>query len=341
MIASFARRKDIIRAQRELELQEEADRHRRETESINQQTQEVDEQIKVLEKYLERFKATTEEEIKEREKIIESLEKLRLKRIELQGQQDAEDDLNQTRKETITVETNVKLADPDVALRDVFDSFGESITNLAGKFADLIGAGEEFSAISAQLAEQIGGALAGAFDQFANALGQTVANWVLLGETGPAVMRKILAQALASLAAEAAVNTIKELALGFATLFFNPAESAAHFTAAGLWASIGVGSALAGRAVAGDLFKSKTGAAGGSSSDGRSGELNPLNLARNAGPGSQQQIADQIRPINITVKVVPDGTRFGSAVTAHIVEDVNNAGTIREVLAGDGNLNRG
>lgn len=340
MIATFARRRDIIRARRDLELQEEDDRHRRETESLKQQTREVDEQIKVLEKYLERFKATTEEEIKERDKIIESLEKLRLKRLELEGQQEAEDERNKTRKRRVTVEADIELADPDVALQDVFDGIAESITNLAGKFAELIGLGEEFSAISAQIAEQIGNTLAGAFNQFANALAQTVANWVLLGETGPAVMRKILAQALASIAAEAAVNAIKELALGFATLFFNPAESAAHFTAAGLWASIGVGSALAGRAVAGDLFKQRSAGAGGSAGGvGSSGELNPLNLARNAGPGSQQQIADQIRPIQVQITV--NDSKFGKAITAHIVDDINNAGAIREVIAGDGNLNRG
>lgn len=181
--------------------------------------------------------------------------------------------------------------------------------------------------------------LANSFLQVADAIGQTVANWVLLGETGPAVMRKILAQALASIAAEAAVNAIKELALGFATLFFNPAESVAHFTAAGLWAAIGGVAAVAGRSLAGDLFKPKSGTGAGSSTSQGNGQLNPLNLARNAGPGSQQQIAPQIQPLRIQISV--NDSKFGKAITAHVVDDFNSAGPIREVIGGDGNLNRG
>lgn len=200
---------------------------------------------------------------------------------------------------------------------------------------------KEFASVIEDSIVPLGEILTRTFQQVADAIGQTVANWVLLGETGPAVMRKILAQALASIAAEAAVNAIKELALGFATLFFNPAESAAHFTAAGLWASIGVGSALAGRAVAGDLFKSKPGAGGGGSSDGRTGELNPLNLARNAGPGSQPQIAPQIQPIKLIIEHRVNDGKFAKAITSTVVEDINNAGPIREVIGGDGNLNRG
>lgn len=144
---------------------------------------------------------------------------------------------------------------------------------------------KEFASVIEGQIVPLGELLKNTFLQVADAIGQTVANWVLLGETGPAVMRKILAQALASIAAEAAVNAIKELALGFATLFFNPAESAAHFTAAGLWGSIAGISAVAGRGVAGDLFKSKsaTGGAGTTGRDG-SGQLNPLSLERNAQP---------------------------------------------------------
>lgn len=128
--------------------------------------------------------------------------------------------------------------------------------------------------------QAIGGLGVAAFESMANAVGNVVQQWVLYGDTGPAVMRKILAAALASLAAEAAVRAIFELALGFASLFFNPAEAAAHFTAAALFGSIAVGAALAGRAVAGDAFKKQaaasTGGASGtsksSSGSGKQGE---------------------------------------------------------------------
>ena len=172
--------------------------------------------------------------------------------------------------------------------------------------------------------------LRSSFNQVADAIGQTVQNWVLLGETGPAVMRKILAQALASLAAEAAVNAIKELALGFATLFFNPAESGAHFTAAALWGSIAGVAAIAGRSVAGDLFKSKSGGSGdGSSSSERgSGQLDPTTLSRN-----QPQPPNE-RKIVVEFKV--DSSQFGRAITAHVVKDYRQGGDIRQVIVEDG-----
>lgn len=325
MLASGARRRDIIRAGRDLDIQEEDDRHRRATESIREQQQETDAEIRVLEQRLERLQVGTTEEIEEHDRLIASLERLRAKRAELDAQQEAEDTRTQTRQETITVSANLELANPDAALRDVFDDIGEGVTDLTSKFAGLIGASEEFGAISGQLAQQIGGALAGAFDQFANAIGQTVLNWVLLGETGPAVMRKILAQSLASLAAEAAVNAIKELALGFATLFFNPAESAAHFTAAGLWAAIGGVAAVAGRGIAGDLFKPKTAAAGGggsgSGSSSRSREASPIDLTR----------PQQDQTLHIFLHAEP-GARFNDAVINGVVDSVRSNGPMRTVI---------
>jgi hypothetical protein len=239
----------------------------------------------------------------------------------LQRQQEAEDERSRTRKRRVTTE-----ADKDEKEIDPFEKFKIDIEDIR-QFAEEL----EKSVVP------IGEILAGTFHQVADAIGQTVANWVLLGETGPAVMRKILAQALASIAAEAAVNAIKELALGFATLFFNPADSAAHFTSAALWASIGGVAAVAGRSVAGDLFKPKS-TTGGTAGRNTSGELNPLNLARNAGPGTPQ-IAPRIQPVHVQITV--NDSKFGKAITAHVVDDFNNAGPIREVIGGDGNLNRG
>lgn len=197
----------------------------------------------------------------------------------------------------------------------------------------------EFASVLEDSIVPLGEILRNTFSQVADAIGSVISQWVLLGETGPAVGRKILAAALANIAKEAAINAIKELALGFATLFFNPAESVAHFTAAGLWASIAGGAALAGRGVAGDVFKSKSAGAGGSRAGGNN-ELNPLNLARNAGPGAQQQIVPIIQPI-VRVEIRPDGSKFADAVTAHYIDDHNNAGPMRDIRNNDGNLNRG
>lgn len=172
----------------------------------------------------------------------------------------------------------------------------------------------------------LGETLKGTFLQVADAIGQTVANWVLLGETGPAVMRKILAQALASIAAEAAVNAIKELALGFATLFFNPAESASHFTAAALWGSIAGVSAIAGRGVAGDLFKQKSPA--GSDSEGRSSSPEALQTI--------VQGRNQAPQVNVTVTLQGDDSKLANFITASVVSNIGEGGEIREVIARDG-----
>lgn len=301
MIIHFASRRDIIRARLQADVEEEKERHRQAEETLRELEQENRESNKTQEEKLE-----FEKEINQLREAEAERHRLAMKGIKDQAKKDEDE------------------ASP-------LGRIGLDIENL-----------EEFAKVIEESIVPLGEILTSTFRQVADAIGQTVANWVLLGETGPAVMRKILAQALASIAAEAAVNAIKELALGFATLFFNPAESAAHFTAAGLWASIGVGSALAGRAVAGDLFKSRgAGAGGGAVGAGSRGELNPLNLQRNAGPLAPGQVAPQIQPVRITVNVVPDGTKFGNAVTAHVVEDFNNAGPIRSVSQGDGNLNRG
>lgn len=309
MIVSFARRKDVIRAERDLQLQLEDDRHRRVTERLNQEQRDVDEEIRLLERRLARLKIGTTEEIEEHDRLIESLEKLRAKRAELDAQQQAEDERNRTRKRRVTkgAEDEEKEADP-------FERIKIGLEDIK-KFA------RELEATIVPISQ----ILAGAFDQISSAIGQTVSNWVLLGETGPAVMRKILAQALASIAAEAAVNAVKELALGFATLFFNPAESAGHFVAAGLWASLAGGTALAGRAVAGDLFKPK--ALAGSSSGGRGG-----GRGEHDEPRAIDLIREQLKQeLHVFVHAEPGG-RFNDAVVTASINDVRSNGPLRTTI---------
>lgn len=118
--------------------------------------------------------------------------------------------------------------------------------------------------------------LRGAYENLASSIGQGVGsiveNFVLLGEVGPNAFRKVLASALATVAAQAAVQAIYELALGFAALtpwgaaIYGPAVL--HFKAAALLGSIAGVAAVAGRAVAGDLFKKESD--GGSSKSGTS-----------------------------------------------------------------------
>src|ERR1051326_2129395 len=189
---------------------------------------------------------------------------------------------------------------------------------------------KEFASIIENSIVPLGQILTNTFQQVADAIGETVQNWVLLGETGPAVMRKILAQALASIAAEAAVNAIKELALGFATLFFNPAESAAHFTAAALWASIGGVAAIAGRSVAGDLFKSKTSGGGATSptSGGPSGQINPVTLSRNSGTPDQ----------HVFVHIEANGQMMENFTIRTITKKFRRGSSLRDMINNDGGV---
>lgn len=117
----------------------------------------------------------------------------------------------------------------------------------------------------------LGEVATGALDTFAQGIGNIVQNLVLMGTAGPNAMRKLVASVLAGVAAQAAVLAVFELAKGFAALFFNPAEAKAHFIAAALFGSIAVGAGLAGRAIAGDSFKSETSSATGGSSGGGNG----------------------------------------------------------------------
>lgn len=183
---------------------------------------------------------------------------------------------------------------------------------------------KEFARVLEDSVVPLADILTNAFQQVSSAIGQVVSNWVLLGTTGPAVMRKILAAALASIAAEAAVNAIKELALGFATLFFNPAESAGHFTAAALWASIGGVAAVAGRSVAGNLFRQQaTGAGGGGAGrgGGASSEPSPIDITRTR----------QREEVHIFLHTEP-GAGFSDAVVNTFIRDIQRNGDTRHAI---------
>jgi hypothetical protein len=109
------------------------------------------------------------------------------------------------------------------------------------------------------------------FGEFAQGIGTTVEQFVLLGTTGPDALRKVTAQTLASLSREATVKSLMALADGFVHLFTNPAQSAADFTAAAIYGSIAVASGIAGRKVAGDVFSKEQNGGASSGAGGGSG----------------------------------------------------------------------
>jgi hypothetical protein len=195
-----------------------------------------------------------------------------------------------------------------------------------------------------------------AFGEFAQGIGATVSQFILLGTTGPHALRKVTAQTLASLSSEATVKALMALADGLVHLFTNPAQSAADFTAAAIYGSIAGVSAVAGRAVAGDIFKNEqnggpgAGTAGGSTSsddrtirEGRTGGASDPNVIE------QSRNAPAPRPIiihleahavttnepgtltNHVLKVVSDDPRAQVAIVKHVGRELSySGGTLHE-----------
>lgn len=309
MVIHFASRRDIIRERLRLDIEDENSRHRQAEETLRNLDQENRESNKTAEEKLE-----AEQEINLLREAEQARHLLKKKAIEDEGKQQ---DI---------------LAGP-------FGGFNLGLAT--GQLAELQNGVQSFADVATAAFSAVGAVV----NQLASGIGSLVQNFVLLGTNGPNAFRKLVASVLAGVAAQAAILAIMELAYGVAALtpwgaaIYGPAPF--HFKSAALFGSIAAVSAIAGRAAAGGLFQSGAGGGASGGGSGSNGELNPLNLARNAGPGSQQQIADQVQPLRLIIEHRVDDTKFGRAITSHIVEDVNNAGAIREVLAGDGNLNRG
>jgi hypothetical protein len=202
---------------------------------------------------------------------------------------------------------------------DFFSGIGQSIENEIGLPPE-----ETFNAWKDAFTElkNIG---ANAMADLAFGVGSLIENWVLLGETGPQAMRKLVASVLAGVAAQAAVKAIYELAEGFAALFVNPAAAAAHFTSAAIFGTIAGVAAIAGRAVAGDSFQRNDRSGGGGSSDfgGSRGALPTIVQGRN-------------QPQEIRIILSSNMGELDRVITASVVRNVGDGGEIREVITRDG-----
>lgn len=148
-------------------------------------------------------------------------------------------------------------ADNIRALKNAFGEFSNTVDKLILTFRALAKTALEFFKQGAKEAGNFGDIAGRAFDNVAQALGSVLEQYILTGETGPAVLRKILAATLATIAKESLVKAIYETAAGFAALFLNPAEAVAHFKSAALYGAAAAAAGFAGRAIAGDLFKQK------------------------------------------------------------------------------------
>jgi hypothetical protein len=307
----FASRKAIINAQLQIDLADAATRHQTSLELIREDQRANDTQIRILTSRLTTLRAVGKETSAEYQKAVDDLAAANVTKELLHAEEETE--LLRSEKEKERILREARLAAKEA------DPIGRVQLNLD----DL----KEFASVLESTIVPLGEILTNTFQQFANALGQVVANWVLLGETGPAVMRKILAQALASIAAEAAINAVKQLAVGFAMLAIGNFKGASDaFISAALWGSIAGVAAIAGRAVAGDAFKQKGsgGGTGSSSGDRDRGQLNPLAFNRN-----------QPEPQRIIVEFRAAGDQMSRAFTAVVLNDVKSGGPIRQAFADD------
>lgn len=129
----------------------------------------------------------------------------------------------------------------------------------SGQLAELAAGVQSFADVSKVAFSAVGAVVNG----LAQGVGQLVQNWVLMGTTGPAAMRKLVASVLAGVSAQAAVMAVMSLAYGFASLtpwgaaLFGPAPP--WFQAAALFGSIAVITGLLGRSIAGDAFQQNGG----------------------------------------------------------------------------------
>jgi len=153
-----------------------------------------------------------------------------------------------------------------------------------------IGSGQEIGALDQLMKSAIGDqntaaiagiqALSTAFQGLGQAIGQVVQAWVLYGSAGTSV-QKVTAMILASIAQQAAVQAVFQLAEGFAKLamaYFGVPNAgpsaAAHFAAAAMYGSIAGVAAVAGRVVAGNSFAQSTAGGGVGSGAGAQAQQN-------------------------------------------------------------------
>lgn len=219
-----------------------------------------------------------------------------------------------------------ELANP-LSARSLFgDGFADTLNATGEKLQAFKSLIADFSANIAGSMKPLSEIGQQAFEGFASGIGSLVQQFVLLGTTGPAALRKLLAATLATVAAEAAVNAIKQLALGFGALFLNPPAAAAHFQSAALWGAVAAATGLAGRAIA----PSSGGTGGGGGGGGGSTSAGQGNRVIEQG-GDSRSIREQAQPQVIIIRA-----EHSPGVVVDLVrQDFQNNGVLRQTFRRD------
>lgn len=207
---------------------------------------------------------------------------------------------------------------------------------MSGQLSQLENGVQSFSDVTTVALNAVGAAFHGIGD----AVGAAVQSFVLYGNAGKSV-RQVTAEILASLAQQAAVQAIYELAQGLAVLalaYFgvpNAGPSAsAHFVAAAVFAGIAGIAAVAGRGVAGNAFaQSGTGAAG-TGAPGSPGANGKSSSSSSTSSQAATTIINANRPtVTLELTLRHDaGSAFAANVVKTIVKNVNSNGTLRDVI---------
>lgn len=134
-----------------------------------------------------------------------------------------------------------------------------------------------------QAAEGVSKAFGAMGEAFSNHLMGVVSGREALGEA----LQGMLSDTLGAIGKEASVKAGMQLGEGFATLFFNPAESAAHFTSAGIYTGVAVAAGLGAAATA-------SGGAGASGRPANDNERATRDLRMGGGAAQDQGPAVQV-----------------------------------------------
>lgn len=326
----------LIEAKEVRTLQFRLDQLKKYSESLEEGSKahlDVQNQIKILEEKLEELRAKNalNQQKRDEEQAARDADKAIKAQEEWEKEQLRRADLPQPRITSPTPELKPTDDDPFLLWRI---SWGEFFTQIAEQLGIVESMGQTFG----NTMEGVGKMLQRSFTQVAQAVGSVIQQWVLYGKTGPAVMRQILAAALASIAAEAAVRAIYATALGFfllATQQYDKAASA--FISAAVWGSIAVGSALAGRKIAGNSFSRETQGAFGSSGQSSSGSAQSRNTS---GQGQQYSshgddvtiIESGINQAAPAARVTLDIRPTDAFIVEVVKENINNHGSLRTAV---------
>jgi hypothetical protein len=239
----------------------------------------------------------------EKKKLITETYKALIQRIK--------DGYTQQKQDVSTEATADSAAQNPMSAQSLFGSTFAATFAETGSIIQSVGATalDMFNKLSAS-AGNFGTIAYGAFSAFAQGLGSVVQGLILTGTTGPAALKKLTAAVLAQVAVQALVKGVYELGAGFAALFFNPAEAAAHFQASGFYFAAAALAGGAGRAVAGNSFSQSANTAGqGAQASGFGGGSN------SASNNPQARQIEQDRNQSARGEL-PLHVEFGRAVTA-------------------------